>query len=535
MKQILHIFAKDARHFWPEIFISMALVGALVWIYPSTWQSRPRFGVYAVAGSAFLPTLLEARFLGTILPLLVSVSWWLLIGRVVHAEALVGDCQFWVTRPYEWKKLLGAKALFLLAFLYLPLLVAQCLLLFQAGFHPLLFVSRLLFDLLLITGIIVLPLLAITTVISTFARVTLTLLALLIGFIGYIAISLHFSDSASFPSSNLSIPLALCFCGTVVVLQYATRRVRVSRLLLIALPLLLVLSGLAVADSSIRRDYPRASGGKEAPVQLALRPDAPHLATAYLKRANQVLVTIPLQVSGVAGGYVVIPDYVKTTINAADGSHWTSPWQPAYNWRYLPGTNESWITFQMSRVFFDEVRSTPVTLHFTIALTQAQAGNVHSIPLPARDFSVADFGICSPERDWFSRQLFGIACRFALRQPKLTYISVRWADGQCPASQPGPNTGVEGDAWVGTLEQSPAEFGISPVSNPSTAFSNATKVEGNKPEPRHLCPGTPVSFTQFNTVSRTQYDFTIPDFRFPSYHPEHGSPTGEAGFTFTTE
>jgi hypothetical protein len=534
MKQILHILAKDARHFWPEIFISLALVGALVWIYPSTWQSR--FGLYAVAGGAFLPTLLEARFLGTILPLLVSVSWWLLIGRVVHAEALVGHCQFWVTRPYEWKKLLGAKALFLLAFLYLPLLVAQCLLLSRAGFHPLSFVPGLLFDLLLITGIIVLPLLAITTVIGTFARVTVTLLALLICFIGYIAISLHFSDSASLPFSNLSIPLALCFCGTVVVLQYATRRVWVSRLFLIALPLLLVLSGLAVSDSTtIRRDYPRASGGQEAPVQLALRRDAPHLATAYLIRAKEVQVTIPLQVSGVAEGYVVIPNYVKTTIDAANGSHWTSPWQAAYNWRYLPGENESWIMFQMSRVFFDDVRSTPVTLHFTMAITQAQASNVRRIPLPARDFSVADFGICSPETDWFSRQFFGIDCRFALRQPKLTYISVRWTDGPCPASQPGPNTGIEGDAWVGTLEQSPADFGISPVWNPSTALSNATKIEGNKPEQRHLCPGTPLTFTQFNMVGRTQYDFTIPDFRFPSYHLEQGSPTGGADFTFTTE
>jgi len=30
---------------------------------------------------------------------------------VVHAESLVGDRQFWITRPYEWKKLLTAKAL----------------------------------------------------------------------------------------------------------------------------------------------------------------------------------------------------------------------------------------------------------------------------------------------------------------------------------------------------------------------------------------------------------------------------------------
>ena len=202
MKQILHIFAKDFRHFWPEILISLALVGALVWIYPSTWLSQN--GLYAVSGGAFLPSMLEAGLLAGLLTVLIPVSWWLLIARVIHAEALVGDRQFWVTRPYEWKKLLGAKVLFLAVFLYLPLLIAQCLLLFRAGFHPLSFFPGLLFNLLLITAVIVLPLLAITTVTATFAGLTLTLLAGLVCFIGYIAISLYLSDSASIPSAITS-------------------------------------------------------------------------------------------------------------------------------------------------------------------------------------------------------------------------------------------------------------------------------------------------------------------------------------------
>ena len=101
----------------------------------------------------FCQVMLEAGFLAGLLTVLIPVSWWLLIARVIHAETLVGDRQFWLTRPYEWKKLLGAKALFLAVFLYLPLLIAQCLLLFRAGFHPLSFIPGLLFNLLLITGV----------------------------------------------------------------------------------------------------------------------------------------------------------------------------------------------------------------------------------------------------------------------------------------------------------------------------------------------------------------------------------------------
>jgi hypothetical protein len=484
MKQILHIFAKDFRHFWPEILISLALLGALVWIYPSTWLSRNT--LYAVAGGAFLPTLLGSGLVA-LLTLLIPLSWWLLIARVTHAEALVGDRQFWVTRPYEWKKLLAAKALFLLAFLYLPLLIAQCLLLFRAGFHPLSFRSGLLFNLLLITVGIVLPLLAITTVTATFARLTLTLFAGLVCFIGYVAISLYFSDNAAIPySDHLSMPLTLLFCGTVVVLQYAARRVWVSRLLLIALPVLLVLSGMAVSESTVMdREYPRGSAGQEAPLQLTLLRDTPHPATAYLIRAKQVQVSIPFQASGGAEGYALIGGPVKVTVDAANGSHWTSPWQAGNNQQYLPGTSESWITVKMSRAFFDQVRSTPVTLHLTVAFTRVQAANVRSIPLPAQDFSVSDFGICSPQADFFHSQIGGIACRFALHQPRLTYISARWADGPCSASQPGLNTGVQGDAWSGSLESSPAASPSLP-----SGLKRSCSPTGRKGKAVSLSPGT---------------------------------------------
>jgi hypothetical protein len=535
MKQILHIFAKDCRHFWPEILISLALMGALVRIYPSTWLSNS--GLYAVAGGGFLPGMLDAGFLTWLLTVLVPVSWWLLIARVIHAEALVGDRQFWVTRPYEWKKLLGAKTLFLVVFLYLPLLIGQCLLLLQAGFNPLSFVPGLLFNLLMITAVIVLPLLAVTTVTATFARVTVTLLTAVVCFIGYVAISVYLSDFATIPyRDHVSLPLTFCFCGVVVVLQYASRRVWVSRLVLVALPILLVLTGMTGSESAeIRRDYPRASPGQGAPVLLALLREGPHPATAYLDRAKQVQVSIPVQVSGVAEGYALVSGAVKVSVDAANGSHWNSEWQARSNQYYLPGTSESWISFQISRAFFDQARSTPVTLHFTVALTRVRAGDVRSIPLPTQGFSVPDFGICSPQADVFHSRFLGVACRFALHQPKLTYIRAGWRDDPCSASQPDLDTGVQGDAWIGSLESSPADFAIAPVWSPSIALSNGTKMEGAKPVSRYLCPGTPVTFTEYNLVGRTQYDFTIPDFRFPSYQPTTGSFNGTMGFDTTTQ
>jgi hypothetical protein len=513
MKQILHIFSKDSRHFWPEILISLALVGTLVWIEPSTWG--PQSGLYAVARGGFLPSGSESRILASLMPLFIMVSWWLLIARLTHAEALVGDRQFWVTRPYEWKKLLGAKALFLVIFLYLPLLAAQCLLLFLAGFHPLGFMPGLLFKLFLDTVGLVLPLLAITTVTATFARLTITLLAGLACFAGYVAIALHFSDDAGVPfGDHVSSALTLCFCGVVIVLQYAARRVWISRLLLIAFPILLLLSGITVPDSTnVGREYPPASSGQEAPVQLALLQT--ESATAELKRAKQVQVSIPLQVSKVAEGTALITGPVQVTVEGGNGSHWTSPWQ-TFNNEYLSGTGESWITVQMNRAFFDQVSAKPVTLHFTVAFIMVRAVKERSIPLPEQDFFVPDLGICSPQPDWPRRQFSGIACRFPMHPPKLTYITSRWTDGPCLASQDS-KTGVPGGAWIGSLKSGPAEFGMSPVLNDPINLSNATKGEESQSERRHLCAGTPVSFTQYNFAGKTQYDFTISNFHLPSY------------------
>ncbi len=234
MKQMLHIFAKDSRQFWPEILICLALVAAFVWIYPSSWLRGNTLS--AVAGGDFVRILLE-QYLGGILKLLIPVSWWLLIARVIHAEALVGDRQFWLTRPYEWKKLLGAKAIFLLVFLYLPLLTAQFLLLFRAGFHPLSFIPGLLFNLLLITGILVLPPMAIASVTATFARVTVTLLAGLAGFIAFIAISLlSRTVSPSLPAVTFPSLWPFVFARRSSCCNMR-RRVWVSRLLLVSLPI----------------------------------------------------------------------------------------------------------------------------------------------------------------------------------------------------------------------------------------------------------------------------------------------------------
>jgi hypothetical protein len=94
MRQTLHILVKDIRGL--------------------RWQILVVLAVTLVVGCYFY----NARFaLG--LPLCY------LVVRVIQDDALVGDRQFWVTRPISWKALLAAKAIFILVFATVPIFIAD--------------------------------------------------------------------------------------------------------------------------------------------------------------------------------------------------------------------------------------------------------------------------------------------------------------------------------------------------------------------------------------------------------------------------
>ena len=136
MPQALHIFRKDIRKFWPEILVSIAIAAVFVWIYPYQWLV-----ILPPESHSFLD-LRRLQILATVVAGLLPITWAILITRVVHAENLIGDRQFWITRPYDRRHLLCAKLLFLAAFVYVPFLVAQMALLDgyvernRASLHP---------------------------------------------------------------------------------------------------------------------------------------------------------------------------------------------------------------------------------------------------------------------------------------------------------------------------------------------------------------------------------------------------------------
>jgi hypothetical protein len=412
--------------------------------------------------------------------------------------------------------------LFLLFYLYLPFAIAKLALLAQAGFHPLSYIPGLLFSLLLVTAFLVMPLLAMATVTANFSGMTLTVVGIILCLVAVLALASAFGGGISIPfSDHLSIPFALCVCVAAITLQYAARRLWLSRLLLIGFPVVIgTIALVSPGEAMMERDYPPVTAKEGTPIQFALLQDSIHqVTTSWGRNEKEVGVSVPLEVSGVAGGYMLMPNHVKVTIEAANGTHWTSPWQGIYNAYHLPGAQDWSVNFKIKRAIFESVRGMPVILHLTFAFTQLRAGRSRRVPMPASDFSVADFGICAPQVGGDgSQQITGVACRSALRQPRLTHVEALWSNDACSSTATEPNNGVQGSAWTGNLNDDPAEFGISSVWTTGLNISNSLRDTGEKGGPqklRYLCPGTPLTFTPYDPVKQVQSDLTVQDFHFP--------------------
>jgi hypothetical protein len=522
MKQVLHIFAKDVRHLWGEIFLSVAITAAFAWIYPNQWLAAAMIWTgrhSAPYVSSYAPYSVE--IMAKVLTGLVPVSWWLLISNLIHDERLIGDRQFWLTRPYEWKNLLAAKMLFLLGFLYLPLLIAQSYLLAVAGFSPLAFVPGLLFNLVLISCGFVLPLVVLATVTSNFARMTLVVLGVILLIALIVANSTRVNmEWIMLPGeSGLFIALLIALCAAAVVSQYATRRTGVSILLLTALPIAYFSIGSFITHSQtlINSAYSIPATGNPAPVQLSYDPSAPLQPVAYVPRwPNEVGVEIPLEISGMANQSVVIPDAVSATIESPNGFRWDSTWQLIYAMKFTPDMKTARVGFAMPRPVYDKLKALPLNVRLTLLLTQAQVGAVTRISLPSHSFQVSDFGVCSPQASLADPdEISGISCLSALREPRLTQIQFGPHNAGCKSSPDHLDAGLADNTWQGSLDVSSAQFGIASVKFPFGTFSNTGSPDGNL----HLCPGTPVIFSRYDLVRRAQAAVTIQGFQLPALTP----------------
>lgn len=511
MNQTLHIFKKDTRRQWLEILASLVALALFAKLTPNQWN-------FSRAASHW-QTLMQLSIL------LVPATWCVLIVRLVQDEGLVGDRQFWLTRPYEWKRLLFAKALFVVAWIYVPLLLAQAAILREAGFSALTGLAGWHLNLMMLSAYVLLPLAAVATITENFARMSLTLLgAIGVGIAaGYLANQPRGGYESNGPYSSQPWIIAVLVAGVVlgVVLQYAWRRVWLTRTVMIATLLLAVgvqTVFMWTADGAISRAY---SDNGAAPMQVVT--GVPPLYNQFVRlspseRPGMVYVAVPVEVSGVADGAAVEVDDVKITVEDTAGS-WTAPWWSSQTMRFLPGTHYTEVQTMLPRDQFKRLVLGNATMRVSLAVTKLAAGDASAATLPySDDFAVRDFGNCSTRYLYrFSSQLL---CRSALGQPPLTRVSATWYPKTC-SDERMPNDPLTAAGWSGSVLRhvngNPL-FAVGPVIiNLNPDWHDQHEMYATRGYA--LCPGTVVHFQPYGVAGQTQVSFDVPNsyFKIPGY------------------
>lgn len=517
MNQIVHIFRKDTRRFWLEILASFTALAIYVVHYPARWNGVQYPLPYRQLDDNWMMGV-------------VAVAWWLLIARLIHAESLVGVNHFWLTRPYERKNLLAAKALFVGVWIYVPFAIAQMLVLTEAGFSPLGRASGWLSMLALYSGVFIVPLIAIAALTASFARMALAVFGSYLAAIACFwianrsevhAVSVYSHGYGTMvPYSHFFVVVMFAFVGgaAVVLLQYATRRVWLSRMLAVGLAVLGAGGALALSrmpQREVDRQYPAASSGVAGELQLAFapKPSNPLMVGVW---PNNVFITFPIDLSGVPEGAAVEVDNMQFSMDTADGQHWTSPWRQLNTTPFLPGTHAPSLPFILSRKDYERLKSVPVTLHVALAVTELRAGSATTATIANPNFPVSGFGVCSTQ--WEEQSQNFLLCRSEFGELPLTYVTAAFSNNSCSGLQPQPQpadmrTFAE---WMGKAYADPIDASSDPVRltfADSGAYDNRGHLHGTRG--LALCPGTPAQFTHYDVVRRTRAYLTVPNFQLP--------------------
>lgn len=422
MSQIFNIFQKDARHHWPEILVSWGLVAVYVWNQPRKWANRS-------VDIRLVTTLLN------MLPALLVLAWAFLIARLVQGETLVGDRQFWITRPYTWYKLLAAKLLAIVVFIDIPLFISQFALLKLGKFSVVPALGGLVLIHLMFAMILFVAALALSAVTSGIGQAALGLLIVFLVTLGIAGISSQIPNAGMVDDvDGVQGLLYIACCIAVILLQYTRRRTLLSRMVILGTIALMVLILLLTPYEAIltRHTYPLATKDHPLPAKFSFDRT---LTFAHEKRPpgrwveEEVPLELPFQVADLDDKSLVQLQAIKLDLDWSGGRRWTSHWH-SLSHVLSYGRKRTWPGVSIEKKLYDEIQDTPVKAHVTLGmrlfrLSATTSVNVvgDRIGLPGNVQCVDDITM-----DW-------LRCFSALKRLKPVFIAAELPNPECRVTQ----------------------------------------------------------------------------------------------------
>ncbi|HTF23030.1 MAG TPA: hypothetical protein VK937_03815 [Candidatus Limnocylindria bacterium] len=322
MRQTLHIFKKDVRHLWFEIAVVISVVAAFTFTGArrALWLADPVTNRIAA---------------WTLVMILLPLAWWTLIARVIHDEALPGDSQFWITRPYSWKSLLGAKGLFILAFINLPMLLADGVIVRAYGLPLGAELPGLLWSQVLLAIAFILPIAALSALTGGFVQLIFAILTPCVIALGVAIIAPEVVLGGFWGGSDwvkaYYVFLVISIAGlAILVWQYSMRRTAAARSLAVATGILAVLGMMLIPWSAAFRIQSWLSKQRvdQSLVHVDFDLGNRWLTRAVIEGGDRVRVELPLNITGLPPGMIAKPEGFSVQLQASDGTMWQADQLP---------------------------------------------------------------------------------------------------------------------------------------------------------------------------------------------------------------
>jgi hypothetical protein len=516
LRQALHILRKDLRRHWPTALVFGVLLAAFAVQQPRDWRGDTFHNRFFDRLVEFLPTLLV-------------LAWAFFLVRLAHEEGFIGDRQFWITRPYEWYKLLAAKFLGAIFFIHLPLFVMQLVLLNVAHFPVASSIPGLLWIHFLFVLILDLPCLAVAAVTSGLGQASLVVVASLL-FMGGVLAILNYITDFEFVMDQTGPVLAVLFLGTglaAIFIQYIHRHSRLARFVVAGsflLAAMLVFSAPSVDLAS--STYPLPAPNRPSPAHFALDRTLAFQHESGQRTFsfdNQETIEIPVNISGLADQTVFQFQAVELSMALPKGEHWSSHWQH-FSQSVAYGRTRSWVTVKLKRADFLRFANAPAHARIAMAFDVFKLGAGSRLQVNGPTLSLPGGARCL-----YRSSTNNLKCFSPLRTPSPLFLIADLPNSSCRISQEASQ-----EPWAAapafditlSTDQSP-DPDLSPIQDRLVSLDRYTQFEDvNVAVP--ICRGTTlfVNQPQFLYSNRVEIDLgeiILDDYR-PTYPRQIGPP-----------
>ena len=400
MRQARHIFLKDVRYLRYQIVLVFALALGLI------WGATP--GPRQLVGSS-----------GPVEILLIAAANFM-IARLIHAEAIPGDRQFWVTRPYRWKSLLLAKLAFIFVFVQAPVLLAHLFIVILNGFPLWSNIPGLLWSQVVITAFVSLPVAALASMtrgLVQFVVAGMTVIAVVYGAFYLLPGARATLGPVDWVRNSLAFVAFLAIAIFALYMQYKKRRTTFSRIFALsslavgALVYLFIPWPLAFAVQSRLSKEPFDASSMQISLEPSIRPRMGPGGTRVLE------VVLPVTLHGIPTNLDLRADGITASLQSTTGLRlkWHF-YEPATDSR-TEGEGKT-LSFRnvtlISPSEYDVLQQGPFTARIALFLTAFGKPRTQTIALQQQPANVLNSLQCFEAA---STRQGDVLCRSAFRWP----------------------------------------------------------------------------------------------------------------------